>query len=105
MIENCICILVPTVEKNRALAEFTRKKSDDHWPGHPTLLFCGRRGEKAREDLGPYHHYGVPYPLFRSGIMKKGCLNADLIFFLRWDRRHAQLAELQRFFAPPSPAL
>jgi hypothetical protein len=305
MTENCICILVPTFEKNRALAEFTRKKVDEHWPGHPSLFFCGLRDAKEQEDflplrddpvdwmsvvrsavgdlqargfrkcylilddhapmdrchvahlngtlprlldelgaafinlhgwgkfrprsgemlgaryffmerakrqhlwkfalhpglwdlealggildvllrkadlqertcwkferragatdfdlparwvdaayrvcgaamsarraprwhaawrqaelflldvlrfairifsgqkardrfdahyLGPYHYYDGPYPLFWSGIMKKGRLNADLIFFLRLHRRHAQLAELHRFLAPLSPA-
>ena len=66
-------------------------------------------GQKARDRfdalyLGPYHYYEGPYPLFWSGIMKKGRLNPDLMFFLRLHRRRAQLAELQRLFELPSPA-
>ena len=45
--------------------------------------------------LGPYHFYDGPYPLFWSGVMKKGRVNPDLIFFLRLHLRHAQLAELR----------
>lgn len=45
--------------------------------------------------LGVYHFYDGPYPLFWSGLMKKGRLNPDLLFFLRLHHRHAELAELQ----------
>lgn len=63
------------------------------------------RGPQARERfdaryLGVYHFYEGPYPLFWSGLMKKGRLNSDLVFFLRWSRRDAQLAELHRVLDP-----
>ena len=49
-----------------------------------------------RERLGAYHFYDGPYPLFWSGLMKKGRLNPDLVFFLRLHRRHGFLAEAER---------
>ena len=42
-----LCILLPTVEKYRAVAEFTRAKLDQHWPGHPPVFFCGLPGTSA----------------------------------------------------------
>lgn len=61
-------------------------------------------GQKARDRfdaryLGVYHFYDGPYPLFWSGVMKKGRLNEDLVFFLRWRRRRDQLDELRRSLA------
>ena len=63
-------------------------------------------GQKARDRfdaqyLGVYHFYDGPYPLFWSGLMKKGRLNNDLVFFLRLHARHALLAELRDRLAPP----
>jgi hypothetical protein len=62
-------------------------------------------GQAARDRfdarfLGVYHFYDGPYPLFWSGVMKKGRLNHDLVFFLRWHRRQAQLAALRRALEP-----
>lgn len=62
-------------------------------------------GQPARDRfdaryLGVYHFYDGPYPLFWSGVMKKGRLNDDLLFFLRWHRRRKQLDELHRALDP-----
>ena len=62
---------------------------------------AGRRA-RARFDgarLGAYHFYDGPYPLFWIGLMKKGRLNPDLVFFLRLHRRHGFLAEVERAVA------
>ena len=40
-----LCILIPTFEKYRAVAEFTRGKLDRHWPGHPPVFLCGLPGD------------------------------------------------------------
>ncbi len=66
-------------------------------------------GQAARDSfdaryLGLYHFYDGPYPLFWSGLMKKGRLNNDLVCFLRWHRRHAQLAELRHALEPVTAA-
>ena len=63
-------------------------------------------GQKARDRfdaqyLGVYHFYDGPYPLFWSGLMKKGRLNTDLVFFLRLHGRHELLAELRDRLAAP----
>lgn len=61
---------------------------------------------RARFDedrLGAYHFYDGPYPLFWSGLMKKGRLNPDLVFFLRLHRRHGFLAEVERAVAGIAP--
>ena len=62
---------------------------------------AGQRA-RARFDaarVGAYHFYDGPYPLFWSGLMKKGRLNPDLVFFLRLHRRHGFLAEVERAVA------
>ena len=72
------------------------------------------RGQPARDlydrdHLGCYHFYDGPYPLFWSGLMKKGGINPDLLYFLRRHGRSAFLAEVEQLAAsiparPPSPA-
>jgi hypothetical protein len=66
-------------------------------------------GQAARDRfdaryLGPYHFYDGPYPMFWSGLMKKGRLNPDLLFFLKLHRRHALRAELQQALGSLNPA-
>ena len=58
-------------------------------------------GQSARDRfdaayLGVYHFYEGPYPLFWSGLMKKGRLNPDLCFYLRWHRQMELLGEVER---------
>jgi len=36
-----LCILISTCERYRALAEFTRARIAEFWPGHPTVYFSG----------------------------------------------------------------
>ena len=66
------------------------------------IRICAGQRARARFDdgrLGAYHFYDGPYPLFWSGLMKKGRLNPDLVFFLRLHRRHGFLAEVERAVA------
>jgi len=56
-------------------------------------------GETARsavdgELLGVHHYYHGPYPLFWSGMMRKGAVNQDFLFFLRLTGRTELLAAL-----------
>ncbi len=67
------------------------------------IRICAGQAARDRFDarfLGVYHFYDGPYPLFWSGLMKKGRLNDDLVFLLRWHRHSAQLAELRRALEP-----
>lgn len=48
-----LCILIPTFEQYRDVAEFTRGKLDEYWPGHPPVFFCGFRGDEGRADILP----------------------------------------------------
>lgn len=64
-------------------------------------------GQPSRERfdarfLGVYHYYDGPYPMFWSGLMKKGRLNPDLLFYLKLHRRGAFLAELREAIPEPS---
>lgn len=65
----------------------------------------GARDRFDAQYLGVYHFYDGPYPLFWSGVMKKGGLNRDLVFFLKLHRRNDLLAELRRALETPGPAL
>ncbi len=66
---------------------------------------CGVRrlmGDLAREAvdgelLGVHHYYNGPYPLFWSGLLRKGKLNTDLMFFLKLTGRTYWLHELEEF--------
>jgi hypothetical protein len=59
------------------------------------------QGARDRFDaryLGLYHYYDGPYPIFWSGLIKKGRLNPDLLFYLRWRGRRGELDALQNHF-------
>lgn len=67
-------------------------------------------GQAARDRfdaryLGPYHFYDGPYPMFWSGLMKKGRLNPDLLFFLKLHRRHALRSELEQALGNSNAAI
>jgi hypothetical protein len=60
-------------------------------------------GQAARDRfdaryLGVYHYYDGPYPIFWSGVIKKGRVNPDLLFFYRLHGRSTQREELVRRF-------
>lgn len=65
----------------------------------------GARDRFDAQYLGVYHFYDGPYPLFWSGLMKKGRLNRDLVFFLKLHRRNALLAELRQALERPDADL
>jgi hypothetical protein len=69
------------------------------------LIGQGARDRFDAQYLGVYHFYDGPYPLFWSGVMKKGRLNSDLVFFLKLHRRHALLGELRQILETPATAV
>jgi hypothetical protein len=66
---------------------------------------CGVRrlmGENARaavdgELMGVHHFYNGPYPLFWSGVLRKGRLNPDFMFYLKLTGRTYWLHDLEEF--------
>ncbi len=59
-------------------------------------------GNLAREAvdgmlMGTHHYYHGPYPLFWSGILRKGRVNPDFLFYLRLTGRTYWLHELEDF--------
>lgn len=69
-----------------------------------TLFGQGARDRFDARYLGLYHFYDGPYPMFWSGLMKKGRLNPDLMFFLKFHRRHELLSEIRTGLELPESA-
>ncbi len=47
--------------------------------------------------MGTHHYYHGPYPLFWSGILRKGRVNPDFLFYLRLTGRTYWVHELEDF--------
>ncbi len=61
-------------------------------------------GDLAREAvdgtlMGVHHYYHGPYPLFWSGILRKGKFNPDFLFYLKLTGRTYWLHDLEEFLS------
>ncbi len=64
--------------------------------GYDALLFGGFSGREVFQNAvaGLRHPRIGPYPCFWSGVMKKGALNADYLFYARFKNRPELIGEL-----------
>lgn len=89
--------------RSKAVASYPHGLAAMRW-ATDAYRFAARRigGETARAAvdsrvMGVSHYYHGPYPLFWSGLMRKGAVNPDAEFFLRLTGRNDWLAMLETF--------
>ncbi len=92
-VEGRALALKPCARKLRVL----RVMTDLYRYGIRRLMGDLARDAVDGELMGVHHAYNGPYPLFWSGILRKGKLNPDFLFYLKLTGRTYWLHDLEDF--------